>query len=336
MALNRARRRGVKAAGVLLSAAFVAVVAALTVSASTTFDIRGDWDELATVGLSQFPQTLHITSEDLATGAFSGTDVGPDGTTFTATGTLTGAGVTFTSTGGKYTSHATGTVTGTGTALQMSGSFTDSNGSNGSWSARLVHATGFGAGAGATPAASVSSTASASSAAAANSGAGATSGAPPGTTTNSSGSGLPTGLLISAAAILAMGTAAAFAISKDWFSWNRFNRQWNPKNKWGGNLPQPGPANAPPPGYELAPTAPSTAPAGYGTAPTPPSTAPPGYELAPSTPTYGIVINPATSSIAPPGYNAAPQYISEGDWGHQLPAEPTAPPGYDGPPPGGD
>jgi hypothetical protein len=98
-------------------------------------DIRGSWDEVASVGTATYPQTLTITSEDFSTGALVGTDFG-DQKLFTVVGTISGTDVTFTTTAGSYTGHSTGKVAKSGDTMTMSGTFTDSNNSSGTFTAK--------------------------------------------------------------------------------------------------------------------------------------------------------------------------------------------------------
>lgn len=98
-------------------------------------DLRGSWDEVAIVGTSQYPQTLTITSENFSTGALTGTDFG-DQKTFAVVGSISGTDVTFTTTAGTYTGHSRGTVAQSGGTLTMSGTFTDSNNSTGTFTAK--------------------------------------------------------------------------------------------------------------------------------------------------------------------------------------------------------
>src|ERR1700676_321286 len=73
---RRPVRRVTLGAGLALAAAASGVWLSVTVSAASPVDIRGDWAEVTFALGTQFPQVLHITSEDLNTGAFSGTDGG--------------------------------------------------------------------------------------------------------------------------------------------------------------------------------------------------------------------------------------------------------------------
>jgi hypothetical protein len=109
-------------------------------TAKEPFDIRGTWDMIAIAGTSQYPQTMQITSEDFTTGAVAGTDVGA-GLSFTVVGRVSGSDVTFTTANAGYTSHSKGTVGPIGSTmlpgntLRMSGTFTDSNQTSGTFSA---------------------------------------------------------------------------------------------------------------------------------------------------------------------------------------------------------
>jgi hypothetical protein len=98
-------------------------------------DIRGSWDEVSIVGTARYPQTLTITSEDFSTGALTGTDFG-DQKTFAVVGSISGTDITFTTTAGPYIAHATGKVSLSGGTLTMSGTFTDSNNSSGTFTAK--------------------------------------------------------------------------------------------------------------------------------------------------------------------------------------------------------
>jgi hypothetical protein len=104
-------------------------------AAPKLMDIRGSWDEVASVGTATYPQTLTITSEDFSTGAIIGTDFG-DQKLFAVVGTISGSDVTFTTTAGAYTGHTTGKVVQGGGTMTMSGTFTDSNNSTGTFTAK--------------------------------------------------------------------------------------------------------------------------------------------------------------------------------------------------------
>jgi hypothetical protein len=125
----------------MLAAFVVALALGLTgcgstpVTASKPVDIRGTWDMVAIAGTSQYPQTMRITSEDFSTGALAGTDAGA-GLTFTVVGSITGADATFTTTNAGYTSHSKATVSRSGGTLTMSGTFTDSNKTSGTFTAQ--------------------------------------------------------------------------------------------------------------------------------------------------------------------------------------------------------
>jgi hypothetical protein len=107
---------------------------------STTFDVRGSWDEVSVVDSARFPQTTTFTTEDFSTGAVSGTEAG-GGSNSTVTGTVLGSTVTTDATrvGASYTSHAVGTLAYQDDVLTISGTFSDSNGGVGTFNGRLTH-----------------------------------------------------------------------------------------------------------------------------------------------------------------------------------------------------
>jgi hypothetical protein len=118
---------------VALSLGFAARAAA----AQPIADLRGEWAASATVGTTTYPQTLHITSEDFTTGQIGGIDVGADGATFTLVGQISGATVTMTISNASYQSNTTAAIIGTAPSLHLSGTFSDTNHSNGTFSANL-------------------------------------------------------------------------------------------------------------------------------------------------------------------------------------------------------
>jgi hypothetical protein len=126
-----------------LSLLFLALAACGSTSTAstapkTTLDIRGTWDEIATVGPAQYPQTLTITTEDMQAGTWKGNDVASNGQTFSVTGTISGSDVTFKTTDGSYVSNTKGKVTQTSASWRMSGTFTDSGHLSGTFSASRV------------------------------------------------------------------------------------------------------------------------------------------------------------------------------------------------------
>ena len=118
----------------VLGFGLVAQVAA----AGTPPDLRGDWAASTKSGTSTYPQTLHITSENFATGQISGTDTSPDGTSFVLTGQISGTSVTLSISNTSYQSTTHATIAGVAPALTLSGSFTDSDKRSGTLTASLT------------------------------------------------------------------------------------------------------------------------------------------------------------------------------------------------------
>jgi|GEM_PF-2827174 len=114
-------------------------------SASTTIDVRGSWAEIATSQGANYPQTVTWTTEDFATGALTGTDVG-GGATFTMTGTITGSKITthLVEDGvPSYTSDSVGIIDNAHNQLTWGGTFTDSAGhQDGTFTATFTGAAG--------------------------------------------------------------------------------------------------------------------------------------------------------------------------------------------------
>ncbi len=127
---------GLATCGVLVAAL---AVAAVTASASTTFDIRGKWQVVAQGGS---PQSNTYDTIDLSSGSFTGhgaADPPNQSVTWSVSGTVTGNQITqsLAYTGGGYTATLTGTIASDGN--HMSGTFNDSAGHNGfTWSATRV------------------------------------------------------------------------------------------------------------------------------------------------------------------------------------------------------
>jgi len=135
------RRRGASVALLVGLAAALTAVSPGAASASASYDLRGVWDTYGSGG--GYSGTFTISSMNLATGAFSGTG---DGTTFALKGVEQGASVTFTQSEGAYVSTDKATVArGAGGALQMTGgTWHDSNGSGGTFTAKLKSAAAAG------------------------------------------------------------------------------------------------------------------------------------------------------------------------------------------------
>jgi hypothetical protein len=98
-------------------------------------DVRGTWDALFAFQGSLFVQTLHITTESLRDGVFSGTVTAPVGIE-TLTGSMTGAAMSFTIRLGTDTETGTGTVSTSKGRLQLKGNFSNGNGAQGTITAK--------------------------------------------------------------------------------------------------------------------------------------------------------------------------------------------------------
>jgi hypothetical protein len=96
-------------------------------------DMRGVWDAPSYASGATYPQQWHIAAENLTTGAFTGTDVG-GGATFTIVGQAAGNHITATISEPGYTSHGQATISGN----SGSGTFTDTNGTSGTFTLRRL------------------------------------------------------------------------------------------------------------------------------------------------------------------------------------------------------
>jgi hypothetical protein len=118
-----------------LAAALLTLVAAPVATAQTTHDLRGTWRLTVTVGTA-FPHVMTITSMNQTTGAFSGTGRNEDGSyTWTITGTATGDTVHATAPYNEIPYQATFDGNIAPDSSSMAGTFTDSSGQSGTWSA---------------------------------------------------------------------------------------------------------------------------------------------------------------------------------------------------------
>ena len=104
-------------------------------------DIRGVYDATSHVGAAAYPQTWHVTQENLTTGAFSGVDTSEVGN-FSIVGKVTGSSLTVTVSQGTYVSRGTATLTVSGGRVHMAGTFVDSNGTRGTFAATFPLSTG--------------------------------------------------------------------------------------------------------------------------------------------------------------------------------------------------
>ena len=138
------RRRTLRLIGLPPLVALVAGLLGGAADASTTraagqIDVRGVWDAPSHVGATSYPQQWHITSENLATGAYSGVDTSPVGS-FSLSGTVSGSRISTVASESGYTSHGVGTISGSGLALKVTGTFTDTNGTKGTYVATRLSA----------------------------------------------------------------------------------------------------------------------------------------------------------------------------------------------------
>jgi hypothetical protein len=134
--------RRLRAFGLVLGscATLVAVFGWGTAHASTSHDLRGTFAVVVCPGqvsgtctLNKYPQTWTITSEDLNSGAFSGTGVGTGeenkGQKFTVSGTISGETLNVTGVEGSYTSNTTATISADNNSF--TGTYSDSSGGKG-------------------------------------------------------------------------------------------------------------------------------------------------------------------------------------------------------------
>jgi hypothetical protein len=100
-------------------------------------DLRGTWDTYGSGG--GYSGTFKISTMDLSSGAFSGTG---DGGTFALKGTESGSSVEFTQSEGSYVATDRATVERVGGKLEMvDGTWHDTNGSGGTFTASLAGST---------------------------------------------------------------------------------------------------------------------------------------------------------------------------------------------------
>jgi len=93
-------------------------------------DIRGTWNAISAFSGAVYVETLHITTEHLSTGTFSGTVISPVGVE-TMTGTVQGTTVSFVISYGSGTEHGTAAVTTSAGTLRMQGGYTSPTGASG-------------------------------------------------------------------------------------------------------------------------------------------------------------------------------------------------------------
>jgi hypothetical protein len=101
-----------------------------TTVAGTATDIRGVWTTLNAYADVPYVTTMHITTEDLSTGAFSGVIPSPFGLEIIK-GTVTGAAVSFTIDLGTGSERGNAVVSTSKNKTRLQGSFSNSNGGRG-------------------------------------------------------------------------------------------------------------------------------------------------------------------------------------------------------------
>jgi hypothetical protein len=132
--LLTARGRLVGAAAACVTIAAFAL--ATTAGANVQYNLLGTWDTYGTGG--GYSGTFTISTLDKATGDFSGTG---DNGMFVLKGTEFGTAVHFTQTEGTYVAHDDATLDLNNGKLEMiNGNWSDSNGSNGTFTASIAYA----------------------------------------------------------------------------------------------------------------------------------------------------------------------------------------------------
>jgi hypothetical protein len=107
-------------------------VAALTptTGAPVAIDVRGTWNALESYGEALDVETMDINTENLTTGAFSGTITSPVGLEIMK-GTILGGTASFTITLGTSTDRGSATVAVTGATVRIQGTFSNPTGGHG-------------------------------------------------------------------------------------------------------------------------------------------------------------------------------------------------------------
>ena len=93
-------------------------------------DIHGTWVVLESFGGNVYPESLHITAENLSTGKFSGTVTSPVGVE-TITGVVVGTTLSFSITLGSGADRGTATVSRGATTQRIQGVFSNPEGGQG-------------------------------------------------------------------------------------------------------------------------------------------------------------------------------------------------------------
>ncbi len=103
---------------------------------AAALDIRGDWDAPAKVGSTIYPQIWHIATENLSTGTYTGSIKG--NARYTIDGQVVGHTWKVVATYGSYVSHAQATIDTSTNPWTAAGTFHDSNGTSGTWTAKRL------------------------------------------------------------------------------------------------------------------------------------------------------------------------------------------------------
>jgi hypothetical protein len=101
-------------------------IAATALGGGGPVDIRGVYVASPQVGSTAYPQTWHVTRENLSTGGFRG--VGTSGSSrFALAGRVTGDSLTVTLTQGSHVAHGVATLTVSGGKVHMTGTYSGRN-----------------------------------------------------------------------------------------------------------------------------------------------------------------------------------------------------------------
>lgn len=136
------RRRSIAnllAAGAVATALLFGPLATSALAAAHP-DMRGTFYVIAVDGGASYPQYWIITSENLQTGAYSGTDSSTTTSNpgYTLSGVVTGTSFTTNTATGGYRSTGHGTLTGNAGSFQVGGVFSDTNNTTGTFTGHQI------------------------------------------------------------------------------------------------------------------------------------------------------------------------------------------------------